>query len=98
MILSCKSYRYWYQGLPKRCMKTFDFKGLSAPGPGLYATCILPPFSQFFFSVKQLNSQSNQILCGASVERQKESIYKRSRSQDQDGLYGKNLKNLFLQN
>ena len=53
---------------------------------------------QISFSLKQL-SQSKPNFMWSHLGKRKESIYKWSRSQDQDGrhaLYGKNLQKSFL--
>ena len=77
--LAAKDYIDWIILL----MKKIDPRGLSAPAPGLY-TCIWPPFSNIFWN--RLANQS-QILCGASLGRGNESLYKWTRSHDQDGRH-----------
>ena len=58
---------------------------LIAPFPDL---CLLVPFYAYENILRNCLANQSQTLCGASLGRGNESLYKWSRSHDQDGRHG----------
>ena len=74
----------WTEDLCLR--KYFGPRGVVCPCPGtiyMYMTII---FKQLF--LRNCLANQSQTLCGASLGRGNESLYKWSRSRDQDGHHG----------